>query len=98
MARSALGCEAVVGSLVSSRKKEYRLTNRMQEGKRPLYAIVFNFIDSRYHDVFATVGGNRVGIDLLLHQLCNISPFFVPSQPLGISKRVNNLHTLCLFI
>jgi polycomb protein EED len=58
----SLGCEPVVGSLAPSKKKEYRVTNRLQEGKRPLYAIVFNFIDSRYLNVFATVGGNRVPI------------------------------------
>jgi len=56
----SLGTEPVVGNLNSSRKKEYRVTNRLQEGKRPLYAVVFNFIDSRYFNVFATVGGNRV--------------------------------------
>jgi len=55
-----LGCDPVVGSLTSSKKKDYRVTNRLQEGKRPLYAVVFNFIDSRYFNVFATVGGNRV--------------------------------------
>jgi len=55
-----LGCDPVVGSLTSSKKREYRVTNRLQEGKRPLYAVVFNFIDSRYFNVFATVGGNRV--------------------------------------
>lgn len=60
MAKTALGCEPVVGTLTSSKKKEYRVTNRLQEGKRPLYAVVFNFIDSRYFNVFATVGGNRV--------------------------------------
>lgn len=59
-ARVPLGCEPVVGSLTPSRKKEYRVTNRLQEGKRPLYGVVFNFIDSRYFNVFATVGGNRV--------------------------------------
>lgn len=57
-----LGLEPVVGSLAPSRKREYRVTNRLQEGKRPLYAVVFNFIDSRYFNVFATVGGNRVPI------------------------------------
>ncbi|CAA7394502.1 unnamed protein product [Spirodela intermedia] len=62
MARIPLGCEPAVGSLVPSKKREYRVTNRLQEGKRPLYAIAFNFIDSRYFDVFATVGGNRVTI------------------------------------
>ncbi|KAE8637212.1 hypothetical protein CSA_021115 [Cucumis sativus] len=51
--------EPVVGLLTPSKKKEYRVTNRLQEGKRPLYAVVFNFIDSRYFNVFATVGGNR---------------------------------------
>lgn len=60
MAKIALGCEPVVGSLTPSRKREYRVTNRLQEGKRPLYAVVFNFIDSQYFNVFATVGGNRV--------------------------------------
>lgn len=60
MAKYALGSEPVVGSLTPSKKREYRVTNRLQEGKRPLYAVVFNFIDSRYFNVFATVGGNRV--------------------------------------
>ncbi|XP_028794315.1 polycomb group protein FIE1-like isoform X2 [Neltuma alba] len=58
----ALGCEPVVGSLTSSRKRDYKVTNRLQEGKRPLYAVVFNFIDSCYFNVFATVGGNRVTV------------------------------------
>ncbi|XP_019230028.1 PREDICTED: polycomb group protein FERTILIZATION-INDEPENDENT ENDOSPERM isoform X2 [Nicotiana attenuata] len=62
MARIPIGCEPVVGSLTPSKKKEYRVTNRLQEGKRPLYAVVFNFIDSRYFNVFATVGGNRVTV------------------------------------
>ncbi|RDX90958.1 Polycomb group protein FIE2 [Mucuna pruriens] len=57
-----LGCDPVVGSLTSSKKREYRVTNRLQEGKRPLYAVLFNFIDSRYFNVFATVGGNRVTV------------------------------------
>ncbi|XP_050139804.1 polycomb group protein FIE1-like isoform X2 [Malus sylvestris] len=61
-AKFALGSEPVVGSLAPSKKKEYRVTNRLQEGKRPLYAIVFNFIDSRYFNVFATVSGNRVTV------------------------------------
>ncbi|KAF3658785.1 Polycomb group protein FIE1 [Capsicum annuum] len=60
-AKVPVGCEPVVGSLTPSKKKEYRVTNRLQEGKRPLYAVVFNFIDSRYFNVFATVGGNRPG-------------------------------------
>ena len=55
-----LGCEAAVGSLTPAKKKEYKVSNRLHEGKRPLYAISFNFIDARYYDVFATVGGNRV--------------------------------------
>ncbi|PHT77233.1 hypothetical protein T459_20755 [Capsicum annuum] len=59
-AKVPVGCEPVVGSLTPSKKKEYRVTNRLQEGKRPLYAVVFNFIDSRYFNVFATVGGNRM--------------------------------------
>ncbi|KAJ8747511.1 hypothetical protein K2173_009248 [Erythroxylum novogranatense] len=62
MAKIPLGCEPVVGSLTPSKKREYRVTNRLQEGKRPLYAVVFNFIDSRYFNVFATVGGNRVTV------------------------------------
>ena len=60
MVKTTLGCEPVVGSLAPSRKRDYRVTNRLQEGKRPIYAVVFNFIDSRYYNVFATVGGNRV--------------------------------------
>ncbi|XP_042519124.1 polycomb group protein FIE1-like [Macadamia integrifolia] len=59
---TALGCEPVIGSLTPSKKREYRVTNRLQEGKRPLYAVAFNFIDDRYYTVFATVGGNRVTV------------------------------------
>ncbi|KAK1283948.1 Polycomb group protein FIE2 [Acorus calamus] len=62
MAKTALGCEPSVGSLVPTKKREYRVTNRIQEGKRPIYAIVFNFVDARYYSVFATVGGNRITI------------------------------------
>lgn len=62
MARIPIGCEAVVGSLTPSKKRDYKVTNRLQEGKRPLYAVVFNFIDSRFYNVFATVGGNRVTV------------------------------------
>ncbi|GKV45796.1 hypothetical protein SLEP1_g52840 [Rubroshorea leprosula] len=60
MAKTPIGLEPVVGSLTPSKKREYRFANRLQEGKRPLYAVVFNFIDSRYFSVFATVGGNRL--------------------------------------
>lgn len=62
MAKITLGCEPVIGSLIPSKKRDYRVTNRLQEGKRPIYAVVFNFIDSRYYNVFATVGGNRVTV------------------------------------
>ncbi|KAM0919379.1 hypothetical protein ACQ4PT_008286 [Festuca glaucescens] len=55
-----LGCEAAEGSLTPSKSREYKLCSKHAEGKRPLYAIGFNFIDARYYDVFATVGGNRV--------------------------------------
>lgn len=57
-----LGCEAAVGSLAPSRSREYKLCSKHTEGKRPLYAIGFNFIDARYYDVFATAGGNRVSL------------------------------------
>jgi polycomb protein EED len=60
-----LGCEAAEGSLVPSRKREYKPCGKHTEGKRPLYAIGFNFMDARYYDVFATVGGNRVSHLLL---------------------------------
>ena len=60
MVKTTLGCDPVVGSLTPSRKRDYRVTNTLQEGKRPIYAVVFNFIDSRYFNVFATVGGNCV--------------------------------------
>lgn len=56
------GTDPVVGELIPDKKrsKEYKVTNRLQEGKRPLYAICFNLIDSRFHHVFASAGGNRV--------------------------------------
>jgi polycomb protein EED len=57
-----LGCEAAEGSLTPSKSREYKLCSKHAEGKRPLYAIGFNFIDARYYDVFATVGGNRVSL------------------------------------
>ena len=60
-----LGCEAAEGSLVPTRKREYKPCGKHTEGKRPLYAIGFNFMDARYYDVFATVGGNRVRSQLL---------------------------------
>ncbi|RVW94756.1 Polycomb group protein fertilization-independent endosperm [Vitis vinifera] len=64
MAKITLGCEPVVGSLTPSKKRDYRVTNRLQEGKRPIYAVAFNFIDSRYFNVFATVGGNRLFVEI----------------------------------
>ena len=72
-----LGCEAAEGSLVPSRKREYKPCGKHTEGKRPLYAIGFNFMDARYYDVFATVGGNRVSHRLL--SLSLLSSFFVSS-------------------
>eukprot|EP00249_Psilotum_nudum_P014713 c24960_g1_i5 orf=731-1816(-) len=65
--RTGLGTSPVVGSLVSAKKrKEYKVSNRLQEGKRPIYAVCFNFLDSRYYNVFATAGGNRVTVYQLL--------------------------------
>ncbi|KAF7093455.1 hypothetical protein CFC21_095866 [Triticum aestivum] len=55
-----LGCDAAVGSLVPSGSREFKLCSKHTEGKHPLYAISFNFIDARYYDIFATAGGNRV--------------------------------------
>ncbi|XP_078175982.1 transducin/WD40 repeat-like superfamily protein isoform X4 [Carex rostrata] len=57
-----LGSEAAVGSLTATKKREYRVTNKLHEGKRPLYAISFNFLDANYYDVFASAGGNRITI------------------------------------
>ncbi|KAF5727981.1 hypothetical protein HS088_TW21G00122 [Tripterygium wilfordii] len=58
------GVRAGCGSFdsIEEERLQYRVTNRLQEGKRPLYAVVFNFIDSRYFNFFATVGGNRVTV------------------------------------
>uniref|UniRef100_A0A0D9X464 Polycomb group protein FIE1 n=1 Tax=Leersia perrieri TaxID=77586 RepID=A0A0D9X464_9ORYZ len=55
-----LGHEVVVGSLTPSREREYKITNMHTEGKHPVYAIVFNFLDVRYYDVFATACGPRI--------------------------------------
>ncbi|CAK9225721.1 unnamed protein product [Sphagnum troendelagicum] len=58
-----VGMEPVVGSLTAGKKnREYKVTNRLLEGKRPLYAICFNLIDSRFHNVFASAGCNRVTV------------------------------------
>ncbi|EFJ32504.1 hypothetical protein SELMODRAFT_143777 [Selaginella moellendorffii] len=60
---AGLGLAPVVGVATASKKKrEYKLTNRLQEGKRPLYAIAFNFLDMRYHNTFASAGGNRITV------------------------------------
>ncbi|KAL5230736.1 hypothetical protein ABZP36_029512 [Zizania latifolia] len=56
-----LGHEVAVGSPTTpSRSREYKATNKHAEGKSPVYAVVFNFLDVRYHDVFATACGPRV--------------------------------------
>lgn len=60
MSKITLGNESLVGSLTPSNKKSYKVTNRIQEGKKPLYAVVFNFLDARFFSVFVTAGGNRV--------------------------------------
>ena len=60
MVKTTFGCEPIVGSLMPSGKRDYRVTNRLQEGERYISDVVFNFIDSRYYNVFATVSGNRV--------------------------------------
>lgn len=62
MSKITLGNESLVGSLTPSNKKSYKVTNRIQEGKKPLYAVVFNFLDARFFSVFVTAGGNRVKI------------------------------------
>lgn len=60
MLNGGLGCEVVCGSLTPSNTKKYKLSNRLWEGDRPIYGISYNFIDSRFFSLFATVGGNRV--------------------------------------
>ena len=56
-----LGCEVLVGSVnCPSLKRLYKPCSKLTEGKCPLYGIRFNFMDARYYDTFATVGGNRV--------------------------------------
>ncbi|MCO5558478.1 hypothetical protein L7F22_012062 [Adiantum nelumboides] len=66
--KSGLGTDPVVGLLGGAvkKRKEYKVCNKLQEGKRPVYAVCFNFIDSRFYNVFATAGGNRVTIYQLL--------------------------------
>ncbi|WVZ00225.1 hypothetical protein V8G54_026294 [Vigna mungo] len=82
------GCEPVVGSLAPAKKKEYRITNRLQEGQRPIYAVAFNFLDSRYLNVFVTVGGNRSYVD---EDACSDeeSPFIVAGGSKGIIRVID---------
>ncbi|KAG7024895.1 Polycomb group protein FERTILIZATION-INDEPENDENT ENDOSPERM [Cucurbita argyrosperma subsp. argyrosperma] len=92
MAKYSLGSEPVVGSLTPSRKREYRVTNRLQEGKRPLYAVVFNFIDSRYFNVFATVGGNRVSASHKDESFYTVSwAFNVDGSPFVVAGGINGI-------
>ncbi|CAO2206192.1 unnamed protein product [Urochloa humidicola] len=56
-----LGCEVVVGSTSElSGKRLYKRSCKLTEGKCPLYGIGFNFMDAKFYDIFAIVGGNRV--------------------------------------
>ncbi|KAL0743064.1 hypothetical protein Bca4012_084577 [Brassica carinata] len=44
-------------------KKLYQVTNRIQqEGMNRLYSVVFNLVDARFYDYFATAGGNRINM------------------------------------
>ncbi|KAH6558440.1 hypothetical protein KP509_1Z063500 [Ceratopteris richardii] len=67
-AKTGLGTDPLVGLTGghARKRKEYKVCNKLQEGKRPVYAVCFNFIDSRFYNVFATAGGNRVTIYQLL--------------------------------
>ncbi|RLN08359.1 hypothetical protein C2845_PM11G18140 [Panicum miliaceum] len=67
-----LGCEVLVGSVdCPSLKRLYKPCNKLTERKCPLYGIGFNFMDVRYYDTFATVGGNRNGSFALLQAYIN---------------------------
>ena len=55
------------GLIQKKKKKEYTISNKLQEGRRPVYAVSFNFIDARYHNLFATAGGNRVHFFASIH-------------------------------
>jgi polycomb protein EED len=60
-----LGCEVAQGSITPTHEREYKLCDKHTEGKLPIYGIDFNFLDARYYNVFATVGGNRVSFGSL---------------------------------
>ncbi|XP_048630329.1 polycomb group protein FERTILIZATION-INDEPENDENT ENDOSPERM-like [Brassica napus] len=62
MSKITLGNESLVGSLTPSNKKSYKLTNKIQEGKTPLYSVAFNFIDARYFTCFVSAGGNGINL------------------------------------
>ncbi|CAO2168455.1 unnamed protein product [Urochloa humidicola] len=56
-----LGCEVLVGSVDHpSGKRLYKPCDNLTKGKCPLYGIGFNFMDAKFYDIFATVGGNHV--------------------------------------
>ncbi|KAJ1267159.1 hypothetical protein BS78_07G035300, partial [Paspalum vaginatum] len=58
--QEGLGCEVAEGSLIPTQKRLYKPCGKYIEGKHPIYGIVFNFMDARYYDVFATVSLNCV--------------------------------------
>ncbi|KAG2271199.1 hypothetical protein Bca52824_065754 [Brassica carinata] len=62
MSKITLGNESLVGSLTPSNKKSYKLTNKIQEGKIPLYSVAFNFIDARFFTCFVSAGGNGINL------------------------------------
>lgn len=78
MSKITLGNESLVGSLTPSNKKSYKLTNRIQEGRIPLYSVVFNSIDARFFNCFVSAGGNGVkNISSFCKSLFKIFEFWV---------------------
>ncbi|OEL26738.1 Polycomb group protein FIE2 [Dichanthelium oligosanthes] len=99
-----LGCEVVVGSLDRpSWKRMYKPCGQHTEGKHPLYGIGFNFMDARYYDIFATVGGNRSfnghGGPINEIRTHALKPSLIISASKDESVRLWNIHTgICILI
>lgn len=59
--------DAVSRTPASAKRTKFQFLNRWKEAHgQSIYGIQFNLIDSALDNVFATVGGNRVRISIVL--------------------------------
>ncbi|WZZ61267.1 hypothetical protein YC2023_061374 [Brassica napus] len=95
MSKITLGNKSLVGSLTPSNKKLYKLTNKIQEGKIPLYSVAFNFIDARFFTCFVSAGGNGINLYNCLEDgsIFSLYAFADEDSLVGHGDLVNKIRT-----